>query len=210
MNNINIISDNKEAKKNNKLILEEIKNNKDDKKMKEKIAKMKEDLLQPSKDNKNEKKPTKKKIIKKVTKKNNNIKKNASIKIQTLWRGYKIMKHVKKLHLAQRFINKISDVVNNKNKNLFNHFINQMKYIQKTFDSEKVKELIEKEKKYDILIVKYEEVLKELEKLKNELEHKKNIFSQKMNSIHNKNQNISINIFPTDSQIIKIRKKKIN
>ena len=78
--------------------------------MREKIAKMKEDLLPHNKDNKEHKKKSKKKLIKKVSKKNDNIKKNSATKIQSIWRGYKIQKQLKKIHLAEQFINKISNL----------------------------------------------------------------------------------------------------
>ena len=74
----------------------------------------------------------------------------------------------------------------------FNNLISGM-------DTQKLNELIEKEKKYDILLAKYEEVMKELEKVKKEMESKKSFFNQNLNLIDNKNQNISINIFPNDN-----------
>ena len=131
------------------------------------------------------------------------------VKIQSIWRIYQSKKKAKFFNKVLGFTNKISEVMNNKFKDNYNCFINKIKSLkkrsniktknqkkQKKIDKEKIKELIEKEKKYEVLMIKYEEVLKELEKLKNELINKKTIFNQNLNLINNKNQNISINIFP--------------
>ena len=146
------------------------------------------------------------------------------IRIQSIWKAYQTKKNVKLIQLKNLNIKKLSNIINNKIKQNFKFFMEQLKGNSKkktlkikkkkiikksrdknekivtSMDNKKIKELIEKEKKYDLLVIKYEEVLKELEKAKNDIEQRKTFFNQNLNLIDNKNQNISINIFPTDSQ----------
>ena len=143
-------------------------------------------------------------------------------KIQSIWRAYHIHKKIKFIKIVKNIINKLSIIIKNKNKDNYSCFIEKIngrkknkiiklksqKYSKKLkgfnnlisgMDTQKLNELIEKEKKYDILLAKYEEVMKELEKVKKEMESKKSFFNQNLNLIDNKNQNISINIFPNDN-----------
>ena len=166
------------------------------------------------KENENRKKEEEKKIIENQTK-------NA-IRIQSLWRVYQAKKKLKRFKLVKQNIDKLFDVFNNKYKNNINCFIEQLKKIPKkskakpkmkkvikkiktgaTINKGKIRELMEKEKQYDSLLIKYEEALKELEKLKKD----KIYFNQNLNVIDNKNQNISINIFQNDSQNTKLYNK---
>ena len=116
------------------------------------------------------------------------------IKIQSKWLGYKSKKKLKLL----RFIKNVSNIINKRHNNNLNYFISNLKQIKKensnliSVNSEKFNELLKKEKNYEILNIKYEEVLKELNEIKNKI-----IFKQNLNMVNNKNQNISINIFPT-------------
>ena len=117
------------------------------------------------------------------------------IKIQSKWLGFKSKKKLKLL----RFIKNVSNIIINKrHNNNLNYFISNLKHIKKdksnliSVNSEKFNELLKKEKNYEILNIKYEEVLKELNEIKNKI-----IFKQNLNMVNNKNQNISINIFPT-------------
>ena len=181
---------------------------------------LKEDKLNNKKKHKIIKK---KKIIKKSS--NKKIKENFAVKIQNLWKIYQLRKKIKLMLIKKKLIIKLSDFIKNKiNKDYYSYFFIHLKNIDKKnknslkldekienykVDNEKLKELIEKENKYDILIIKYEEALKEIKKLKNELENRKTFFNQNLNLIDNKNQNISINIFPTESTKKIIDKKHI-
>ena len=116
------------------------------------------------------------------------------IKIQSKWQCYKSKKKLK----LYKFIEIINNYTKKRKINFFNYFISNLKNIKKeksnyiSVDSEKYNELLKKEKNYEILNIKYEEVLKELNEIKNKI-----IFKQNLNMVNNKNQNISINIFPT-------------
>ena len=146
----------------------------------------------------------------------------SATKIQSIWRAYQTQKRIKFLKLVKNFIEKFSIIIKNKNKDYYSDFIEKINERKKNkniklknqkhskklkglntliegLDTQKLNELIEKEKKYDILLAKYEEVMKELEKVKKEMENKKAFFNQNLNLIDNKNQNISINIFPNDT-----------
>ena len=119
---------------------------------------------------------------------------NLIIKIQSKWLYY-ISKRKLKIF---KFIKIISNFTKERINNYFNYFISQLKQIKTeksnfiSVDSVKFNELLKKEKNYEILNLKYEEVLKELNEIKNKI-----IFKQNLNMVNNKNQNISINIFPT-------------
>ena len=164
-----------------------------------------------------------------------------SIKIQSIWQAHRIQKRINFIKIVKNIIDKLSIIIKNKNKDNFSFFLGKIRDKKKNknksiklksqkhskkvkglnslilgMDANKLNELIEKEKQYDILLAKYEEVMKELEKVKKEIENKKPFFNQNLNLIDNKNQNISINIFPNDtSKKIKMRliwmksKKKI-
>ena len=177
------------------------------------------------KDNKEEKekklknKKPKKKIKKIVTKKKNSkeniineINKNESlekeiiseevafknkvkfiIKIQSMWLSYKSKKKLRALKFIKSFVN----LIKNRKIIYIKYFFMNLKQNKKetiniiNLDKNKLDELLKKEKKYDVLVVKYEELLKELNEIKNKI-----AFKQNLNMINNKNQNISINIFP--------------
>ena len=116
------------------------------------------------------------------------------IKIQSKWKCYKSKRKLKLF----KFIQIINNLAKKRKINYFNYFISNLKEIKKdksnfiSVDSEKFNELLKKEKNYEILNIKYEEVLKELNEIKNKI-----IFKQNLNMVNNKNQNISINFFPT-------------
>ena len=171
----------------------------------------------------NENKIQKKKIRKISHKKRMNMKTNLIIRIQSIWRAYKARKKILLINSIQKLINEILNLINNKkNKNLC-YFIEKLKDStkeRKTFkhknkksvkklvatkldiESKRMKELIEKEKKYDLLVVKYEEVMKKMEKMKAEFESGGcTFFNPNLNLIDNQNQNISINIFPTNTAL---------
>jgi len=156
-----------------------------------------------------------------------------SIKIQSIWRAHRIQKRIKFIKIVKNIIDKLSIIIKRKNKDNCNFFLGKIcdkkknknkiiklksqKHSKKVkglnslisgMDINKLNELIEKEKQYDILLAKYEEVMKELEKVKKEIENKKSFFNQNLNLIDNKNQNISINIFPNDTS--KKNKNEIN
>ena len=154
-----------------------------------------------------------------------------STKIQSIWRAYQTQKRIKFIKIVKNFIEKLSNIIKNKITDNYSEFIEKINDRKKNkniklksqkhskklkglntliagMDTQKLNELIEKEKKYDILLAKYEEVMKELEKLKKEIEIKKSVFNQNLNLIDNKNQNISINIFPNDTS--KKNKNEIN
>ena len=154
-----------------------------------------------------------------------------AIKIQSIWRAHQIQKKIKFIKIVKNIIDKLSIIIKNKTKDNYSYFFGKISDKKKNkniklksqkhskklksldslisgMDTQKLNELIEKEKKYDILLAKYEEVMKELEKLKKEIEIKKSVFNQNLNLIDNKNQNISINIFPNDTS--KKNKNEIN
>ena len=154
-----------------------------------------------------------------------------AIKIQSIWRAHQIQKNIKFIKIVKNIIDKLSIIINNKKKDNYSYFIGKINEQKKNkniklksqkhskklkglnslisgMDTQKLNELIEKEKKYDILLAKYEEVMKELENLKKEIENKKSFFNRNLNLIDNKNQNISINIFPNDTS--KKNKNEIN
>ena len=164
--------------------------------------------------NKKKKIIKKKKVIKKSS--NKKIKENFAIKIQNIWKAYQIRKRIKLMIIIKKIIIKLSDLFKIKKNQYINDFFILLKNINTKnknslkIDDEKLKELIEKEKQYDILIIKYEEALKEIKNLKNDLENKKTFFNQNLNLIDNKNQNISINIFPSKSPNNIIDKNFIN
>ena len=169
----------------------------------------------------NENKIQNKKIRKISHKKRINMKKNLIIRIQSIWRAFKTRKKIKLINSTKKLINVVLNLINNKkNLNLY-HFIEKLKdrtiekkickhkskksvkkigHTKSGVESKRMKELMEKEKRYDLLVVKYEEVLKQMEKMKAEFEAGGCTFlNPNLNLIDNQNQNISINIFPTNS-----------
>jgi len=114
--------------------------------------------------------------------------------IQSIWKSYKLKIKLRLLKLAKIFI----DFIKRKKIDYIKNFFNNLKEIERErintiiSNNKKINELLKKEKNYDLLNIKYEEVLKELNEIKNKI-----AFKQNLNMINNKNQNISINIFPT-------------
>ena len=116
------------------------------------------------------------------------------VKIQSMWKSFKLKIKLRLLKFAKSFI----DFIKRKKIDYIKNFFKNLKEIESEkiniiiSNNKKINELLKKEKKYDILNIKYEEVLKELNEIKNKI-----AFKQNLNMINNKNQNISINIFPT-------------
>ena len=127
---------------------------------------------------------------------------NLIIKIQSAWRFYKSKIKLKLF----RFIKSLVNAFKNKKIDYFKYLFIKLKEYKdgkmnnNSIGNKKLNELLQKGKNYDILNNKYEKVLKELNEIKNKLTYKQNL-----NMINNKNQNISINIFPT-----KVNKRKNN
>ena len=119
---------------------------------------------------------------------------NYLIKIQSAWKSHKSKKKLRLLKLTKSFI----DFIKRKKIDYIKNFFTNLKEIEKEkiniiiSDNKKINELLKKEKNYDMLNIKYEEVVKELNEIKNKI-----AFRQNLNMINNKNQNISINIFPS-------------
>ena len=236
-----IISDikNRNEEKNNIKIynsnIEEIKENKNPEELnqKEKEIENENNIEMKTDDIKiNENKIQKKKIRKISHKKQINMKKNLIIRIQSIWRAHKTRKKLKLINSTQKLISEILNFINNKKIQNLCYFIEKLKERTKEkkiiklkskksvkkigavkFDdkSKRMKELMEKEKRYDLLVVKYEEVLKQMEKMKAEFESGGcTFFNPNLNLIDNQNQNISINIFPTNSTFKRYPEERIH
>lgn len=169
----------------------------------------------------NENKIERKKIRKISHKKRLNLNTNLIIKIQSIWRAHKIHKKINLINSTKKLINELLNLIQSHQKKIFIYLIEKLKDKAKEkkviklknkksvkkiganksgVESKRMKELMEKEKRYDLLVVKYEEVLKQMEKMKAEFESGGcTFFNPNLNLIDNQNQNISINIFPTDS-----------
>ena len=180
----------------------------------------------------NENKIQKKKIRKISHKKRINMKTNLIIRIQSIWRAHKTRKKIKFINLTQKLVNEVLNLIKNKKKQNICYFIGILKERTKEKkilkhknkksvkkigttksgnESKRMKELMEKEKRYDLLVVKYEEVLKQMEKMKSEFESGGyTFFNPNLNLIDNQNQNISINIFPTNSNFKRHSEERIH
>ena len=118
---------------------------------------------------------------------------NFIIKIQDMWKSYKSKRKLKLILFINKLFKNIIKANNDYIKNFFSNLKSKIEEKTKFVNIEqyKLNKLLEKEKNYNILDNKYQEVLKELNEIKNQI-----IFKQNFNMINNKNQNISINIFP--------------
>ena len=126
-----------------------------------------------------------------ISEENSNNKNKFIIKIQSAWLSYKSKRILKIFRFIKRITNTIIKIKNDNIKYFFLNLKRNAKVNLVNVDNNKLNLLLKKEKNYDILKNKYEELLNELNELKNRLFFKKNLIM-----INNKNQNISINIFP--------------
>ena len=193
-NNNFALDSNKDNKKDNG---KKIKNKSSKKKIK-KIIKIKKkntkDLTNKSETIKNfENKINNKVVNSKLKEKDYKNEINFIIKIQDMWKSYKSKRKLKLILFINKLFKNIIKANNDYIKNFFSNLKSKIEEKTKFVNIEqyKLNKLLEKEKNYNILDNKYKEVLKELNEIKNQI-----IFKQNFNMINNKNQNISINIFP--------------
>lgn len=133
-----------------------------------------------------------------------------AVKIQSIWRAHQMQKRIKFTKIVKYIIDKLSLIIKNKISDDYSYFIGKISDRKKSknikikskkhskkvkglnslipsMDSQELNELIEKEKKYDLLLAKYEEVMKELEKFKKENEDE---IAEKNNNFNNLNSKV--------------------
>ena len=117
------------------------------------------------------------------------------IKIQSKWLAYKSKRKLRYILLIKKIVNVIKKVSDNHLKYFFVILKDKKNANSNSvnININKLNDLLKKEKDYNILLTKYEEALKELNEIKNKI-----IFRQNLNLVNNKNENISINIFPKE------------